>query len=132
LRKMTKSVRASAYLDLVAGHVVVSVKEALACAPGIGWVSVVAVRAEEPDVYGRPRAVPLLATRLTRSDLSDVRWETCSAWDVVEQAGTGTLVKLKGVARELAPLDLSGEPELSLLVEAIDLRELSDATASRV
>jgi hypothetical protein len=132
LRKMTKSVRASAYLALVAGHVVVSVKEALACAPGIGSVSVVALRAEKPDVYGEPRAVPVLATHLTRSGLSGVRWETCSAWDVIEQAGTGTLAKFKGVARELAPLDLSGEPELSLLMEAMDLRELNDAATSRV
>jgi hypothetical protein len=131
LRKMTKSVRAAHHLALVAGHVVVSVKEALACAPGIASVAVVGVRAEEPDVYGRPRAVPLLATVLTRDRLSGIRWDACSAWDVVEQAGTGTRVKLKGSAHELAPLDLSGEPELSLLVEAIDLRELSDAAPSR-
>ena len=127
LRKMTKSVRAAAYLSLVAGHVVVSVKEALAQAPGIESVAVVAVREDEPDVYGNRRAQPLLATRLSRQRLAGVRWESCSAWDVIDQAGTDTLVKLRGAARELVPLDLSGEPELSQLVEAIDLRELSDA-----
>jgi hypothetical protein len=131
LRKMTKSVRCAHHLALVAGHVVVSVKEALACAPGIASVAVVAVRAEEPDVYGRPRAVPVLATVLSRDRLAGIRWDSCSAWDIVDQAGSGTRVKLQGAAHELVPLDLSGEPELSLLVEAIDLRELSDAAASR-
>jgi hypothetical protein len=91
----------------------------------------VAVRAEEPDVYGRPRAVPVLATVLSRDRLAGIRWDSCSAWDIVDQAGSGTRVKLQGAAHELVPLDLSGEPELSLLVEAIDLRELSDAASSR-
>jgi hypothetical protein len=131
LRKLTKSLRASWYLSLVAGHLVVSVKEALARAPGIQEVSVVALREEPADVYGVRRVVPLLATRLTRRGLSGVRWDSCTAWDVIAQAGTETMLKTKGVARELAPLDLSGEPDLKRLVEAIDLRELTDAAPRR-
>lgn len=131
LRKMTKAARASAYLALVSGHVVVSVKETLACAPGIATVSVVALRAEGSDVYGAPQAVPLMATRLTRRGLAGVRWDSCSAWDVIAQVGSTTLVKPKGVARELGPLDLSRQPDLKQLVEAIDLHELNDAARSR-
>ncbi len=131
LRTMTKSARAATYLALVSGHVVVSVREALAQAPGVASVAVVAVREDEPDVYGNRRVLPLLATRLSRSGLAGVRWESCSAWDVIDQAGADTLVRLRGVAREMVPLDLSGEPELNQLVEAIDLRELRDAAAGR-
>jgi hypothetical protein len=131
LRKMTKATRAAAYLALVSGHVVVSVKEALARAPGIADVSVVALRAEGTDVYGSPRAVPLMATRLTRTGLAGVRWDSCSAWDVIAQVGSNTLVNPKGVARELAALNLSRQPDLQELVEAIDLHELNEAARSR-
>ena len=50
---MTKTTTAGWYRELVAGHAVVSVKEALAVAPGLaGGGSIVALRDNGVDVYG--------------------------------------------------------------------------------
>ena len=113
LKKMTKSQRASWYLPLVAGHVVATAKEALATCPGLENVTVVALR---PEAAGPP--LPILATNLARRGLDQVAWAEVSAWDVVERLGRDTRVRFKGVARELAGLDLSDEPSLKLIRDA--------------
>ena len=124
IRKATKTMRADWYRQLVAGHVVVSAKEAFAVAPGLEVAGIVALRDQGQDVYGARRAEPVLCTRLSRTGLAAVRWEQAGAWDVVEQTGTETLVSLKGSTRELTPLDLAGEPDLARVVASVDLDEL--------
>ena len=89
LAKMNKTTTAGWHRELVAGHVVVSAKEALAVAPGLQVARVVAVRDNGRDVYGERIAEPVLATRLTRSALARVKWPTATAWDVVTQASEG-------------------------------------------
>ena len=113
---MTKSQRASWYLPLVAGHVVATAKETLATCPGLKDVTVVALRSE---AVGPP--LPILATNLPRRGLDQVAWADASAWEVVERLGRDTRVRFKGVARELAGLDLSDEPSLKLIPEAFSL-----------
>lgn len=119
LRKMSKSNRNGVYLSLLAGHVVLSVKEALAAAPGLESVRVIALRADV-DHNGLERVVPLMGTRLTRSAMAGVQWEDARAWDVIRQIGSETLVKLKGSSSELVPLDLSMQPQLSALISSIE------------
>lgn len=116
LKKMTKSARASWYLSLVAGHVVATAREALAAAPGLAAVTVVAVR--RAPLGGQPEV--LLATTLDRRALASVHWQSVRAWEAVDSCGRDTRVRFKGVAREMAPLDLSGEPGLAGVALALE------------
>ena len=113
LKKMTKSQRASWYLALVGGHVVATARETFAAAPGLEAVNVVALRKSlgEPEV--------LLATTMSRPSIASVHWAAARAWDVIERASLHTRVRFKGVAREMAPLDLSDEPQLAELARRV-------------
>lgn len=53
LRKLPKSERSALYLLLIAGHVLVTLREAFAVAPGVNAARVIAVRRGSPDIYGR-------------------------------------------------------------------------------
>ena len=67
LRKLPKGERAALYTLAVMGHVVVTVKEALAVAPGVQNVRVVALRSAGVDAYGRPRLDCVLVPTICRS-----------------------------------------------------------------
>lgn len=114
LKKMTKSQRATWYLPLVAGHVVATAKETMAACPGLSNVTVVALRKESQN-----QLAPILATNLSRDSLQKVAWAEVSAWEVIERLGRDTRVRFKGVAREITPLDLSDEPSLKPLIDAL-------------
>jgi hypothetical protein len=124
LRKATASLTAGWYRQLVAGHAVVSARETFAVCPALDCARVVVLRDDGPDVYGGPRARPVLATCLSRAGLVGVRWEAVTAWDVVEDVGTQTLVRLRGSARKLEALDLEHEPDLARVAASVDLEEL--------
>jgi hypothetical protein len=124
LPRATRTMAAGWYRQLVAGHAVVSAREAFAVCPGLETAGVVVLRDAGVDVYGGPRARPVLATRLSREALARVRWEAATAWDVVEQTGTDTRVAERGRARELQPLDLEQEPDLARVAASVDLGEL--------
>ncbi|MGN6129868.1 MAG: hypothetical protein ACTHOK_05955, partial [Nocardioidaceae bacterium] len=126
LQRPTRTTVAGWYRQLVAGHAVVSVREAFTVCPGLHAARVVVLRDEGVDAYGGPRARPVLATRFTREALSGIRWETVTAWDVVEDAGTETLTKERGATRELQPLDLEHQPDLAAIASCVDLDELAD------
>ena len=131
LERPTRTTVAGWYRQLVAGHAVVSAREAFAVCPGLDAARVVVLRDEGADAYGGPRARPVLATRFTREALSAIRWETVTAWDVVEDAGTETLTKERGATRELQPLDLEHEPDLAAIASCVDLEELVEHDPGR-
>ncbi len=54
LRKLPKGERSALYQLLIAGHVLVTLREAFAVAPGVEAARVIAVRRGGPDIYGRP------------------------------------------------------------------------------
>jgi hypothetical protein len=118
LPKMSKAQTNDWYRTLVAGHILASVKEAFAIAPGLSSARVVAVRDDATDRHSIPSAVPLLCARISRSQLSRVYWETVDAWDVLIATSTDTLMALRGSAKELKPLDLDHEPDLQRVVDA--------------
>ncbi|USQ79223.1 DUF4236 domain-containing protein [Ornithinimicrobium faecis] len=124
IRRMSKTDRWALYRQLVAGHALVSAREAFAVAPSLEHVSLVVLRDEEDDVYGEPRAAPVLATRLTRATLHGIRWPEVTAWDVIEQVSQDTLLNTWGRAREVRGLDLADEPDLVRLIDAVDLDAL--------
>lgn len=116
LRSATKTQRAEWYRQLVAGHVLVSVKETLAVAAGAESVTVVAVRQ-------RAGIEALIAGRLSREALQRSPFASESAWTILETEAADLRFRTKGVTRSLQPLDLSSEPDLSALVAAVDEAE---------
>ena len=104
---------------LVAGHVLASVKEAFAIAPGSRSARVVVVRDDvgDPRCARRPRCRSSAAGSPGHA-LARVYWETVEAWDVLIEISTDTLMALRGSAKELKPLDLDHEPDLQRVVDA--------------
>jgi hypothetical protein len=124
LRKLPKGERAAMYTLAVTGHVVVTIKEALAVAPGIQSVRVVALRSAGTDAYGRPRLECILAGRWTRAAFAGVQWQTVDAATVAQDTAAELLANLKG-GKELQPLDLSQQPEIRALLDVVDVEELT-------
>jgi hypothetical protein len=112
LRKITKGDRASWHRDLVAGHLVLSAREAFAVGPGIATAALLAVVKTADGAF-----VPVLAARVRRADLGATPTDE-TAWELVERVGRDVHHDLKGAARELAALDLTDEPALRDLLAA--------------
>lgn len=126
LRKMTKSMRNSFYLLLVCGHVLVTVRETLAVAPGIRSVRAVVVRRTPPNAYGMRSVECLMAAVFTRDALEKIQWDVANAAMIVNDASTELRIR-QAAADELRPLDLSDEPALAELLRAVDLGELGES-----
>lgn len=120
VKKMTKAERSDLYGTLISGHLLATIKEALAVAPSITAVEAVVVRRGTDDIYGQRRMEALLAGRYERSDLNRVRWDDVLPIDVVEEAATDLLWEVKGRPPQLQPLDLDEEPQLKEFVGALD------------
>lgn len=125
LKKLTKREAADLYKLVVCGHALVTVKEAFAVAPGLRAARVVAMRAAAPDAYGNTRPEVMLAARLERSSLHGIRWDDADAVQIVNDAATEVVMRQqKGATAALAPVDLTGEPDLAALLDAVDFEEL--------
>jgi hypothetical protein len=119
---LTKSTRNGFYALLVCGHVLVTVREILAVAPAITSVRVAVVRASPPNAYGVRSMECLLAALFTRDALEGIQWESADSVAIVNDASAELRIK-QGVAGELRPIDLSDEPGLAALLQAVDLEE---------
>jgi type II secretory pathway pseudopilin PulG len=95
LRKLPKGERSALYSLLVFGHLVVTMREAFAVAPGITAIRSVLLRHAGADAYGKPRLDCLLAGRFLRSAFEGVRWQEASAGTIVEDTATELLVNLR-------------------------------------
>jgi hypothetical protein len=124
LRKLPKGERAAFYTQVVLGHVVVTIKEALAVAPGIQGVRVVVLRSAGPDAYGRPRLDCILAGRWTRAAFEGVQWATASAATVAQDTAAEFVANVKA-GKELQPLDLTDQPAIRGLLQVVDVEELT-------
>ena len=120
LRKLPKREKSDFYKLMVCGHALATVREAFAVAPGLGAARVVVFRHGRTDAYGKRGLECLLAFRVTRKAFDGVRWSDADAVTVLNDASTELLIKQVGAARELSPLDLSSEPELQTLADAIE------------
>jgi ribosomal protein L7/L12 len=124
-KKLTKTARNSFLAELVCGRVLVTVREALAVAPALSVVRTAVVRPSAPDAYGRRRPECLLAAAFSRQALSDIQWHTASATQIVSDAATDKRIQQTAYG-ELRPLDLTSEPDIAQLLDAIDLDDLSE------
>jgi len=131
LVKLAKNMRNSFYVLLVCGHVLVTVREALAVAPAIKSVRVVVVRWTAPNAYGARSVECLLATVFARDALQGIQWPTADATTIVNDASAELRIR-QGSVNELRPLDLSNEPALAALLQAVDLEELGQAAGREV
>jgi hypothetical protein len=123
LRKLPKGERSALYGLLVFGHLLVTMREAFAVAPGIMAIRSVVLRHAGTDAYGRPRLECLLAGRFLRSAFDGVRWQEADASRIVEDSATELLVNLRR-GTELQPINLSKEPEIQKLIDLVDFDEL--------
>jgi hypothetical protein len=124
LRKMTQRERSDYYKILVCGHTLVTVREALAVAPGLRSARIAALRNDGPDAYGRPRTSCLLAAKFERSSFDRVQWATADAPTIVNGVSSQLVTNQRGRSKDLAPIDLAEEPELEQLIRAVDLSQL--------
>jgi len=125
--KLPKTKRADFYKLVVCGHLLATCREAFAVTPGIGSVRAAVIRLSENDAYGRCRPECLLAGRLARRAFDGVQWTTADAVRIVTDTSIDLLARGVGQAKELAPLDLSKQPELATLLDAVDLDDLVHA-----
>lgn len=123
LRKIPKGERAALYTQAVMGHALVTIKEALAVAPGIQRVRLIVLRHAGADAYGQPKLECLLAGTWTRQALGGVAWATADAATVAQDTATELLIKLRG-GKELVPLNLDSQPEIQQLLEVVDIEDL--------
>lgn len=125
LRKATKSDRHALYKTIVAGYIIVTVKEAFAMAPSIQRVRIVAGRRTPEDAYGRTLIEPLVAAWFTRTNLNGIRWEQTTAIQILNDASDELIVAEKGTIKELIPIDLKKHPKLTDLAHSASLNEIS-------
>jgi hypothetical protein len=129
LRKMTKSQRCQLHSTLVAAHVLLTVKEALAVAPGLSACRIVAIQHSGQDAYGQPRVDVLLAARFDRARLRGVSWDTSTAQQILEDAATDRVVNLRRQTRQMLPVDLTGHPDIAGMLRHLDREGLVPGTA---
>jgi hypothetical protein len=124
LKKMTKRDRSDLYKLLVCGHVLVTLKEAFAVAPGLVSARVVALRPTPTDAYGKVRPEVVLAGLFERARLQGIQWSDADAVRVLNDSKPHLIFMQRGVVQELVPVDLAEEPELQDLVAAVDFDDL--------
>jgi len=132
LKKLTKSERASLHTTAVASHVLLTLREAFAVAPGLSAARIIAVQQAGDDAYGKGRLDAILAARFERATIDRVRWEQASATGIVDDASTELLLNPRRATGELRPLDVQNEPGLAALLDQIepdDLERPGPATA---
>lgn len=134
LKKLTKTERAEAYKALLVGHVLLTVREAFAVAPGLTETRVLAVRMPTPDAFGNQHPEPLLAASFSRDTVLAIDWSRTDAAAALNSCAHDVLLTEKGTAHELQVLDLTHEPDLAdalalITAEADRASEESPASA---
>lgn len=125
LKKLTKTEKADFYKMLVAGHMLVTLREAFAVVPRLTAARIVAIRASERDAYGTLNPEVLMAGLCQRSALEGVRWKDADSTRIVNDAMTEKVAVLRGATAAIQPVPLTSEPGLQALIEAIDLEEMA-------
>ncbi|GLW98829.1 hypothetical protein Misp02_29160 [Microtetraspora sp. NBRC 16547] len=119
LRKTPKKTISTYYKQMVAGYVLVTIREAFATAPGLTSARVIAIRMSGENAYGEAQLQCLLAVRITKAALAGIRWNTADAAQVINDAASEILIKQRGQAMELMPLDITHEPHLGSVMSLL-------------
>lgn len=127
IQRITKTTRAAFYRLVVCGHLLATLREAFAVAPGITAIRAAVIRQSAPDGEGRRRPECLFAGRFARHAMENVLWAHANAAEIVIDTVSEAHFRLTGRTKELAPLDLAEEGELALLLGAVEPEELATA-----
>jgi hypothetical protein len=119
LKKFTKGEMADLYKQLVAGLALKTAREALAVAPGVTDIRIVALRSTPADAYGKVRPEAILATRIARAALNGVQWNKAGALTILDQISSELVTRIAGPSKALAPLDLKTEPDIARLIDEV-------------
>ena len=122
LRKLPKGERASLYTLLVAGHVLVTLRETFAVAPRINATRMIVLTTSGPDAYGKPRLECIMAGRWTRAAFDGVQWQDTDAATILQDTAAELITNMRRT--ELLPIDLSKEPQIAAVLAGIDTAEL--------
>ncbi|MBA8929543.1 hypothetical protein BC739_006761 [Kutzneria viridogrisea] len=124
LKKLTKTERSSLHAALVSSHVLLTVREALAVAPGITTVRAIALQHSRTDAFGKHAVDVVMAARFDRASLAAVLWDSTEANAIVHDTATELVVNLKRATHELLPVNLANEPAIADLVSRVETDEL--------
>lgn len=118
LHKRTKTERNRLYATALGSTVLATVREALAVAPGVKEIRVLVIRkdpaAPSPDLY----LTAVYAGRFPRDRVEGLDWPHI---DPAEQLllAPEALLRRRGAAGEIAPLDLTAEPDLNSVLDQL-------------
>jgi len=110
LKKMSQTLRNELHAAAVASHALASARAALAAAPSVDSVALLAVIADKASV------APVYVALFQRQQLATIDWSEDAATISARLDGW---MQTKGQARELAPLPLGGEPDLLAVVSQV-------------
>jgi hypothetical protein len=116
ITELKKTEQAAFYFRILASTVVATVRETFAIAPGVNEISLLVVR-DESTTEGDPVVTPLYCGVFPRDFL--LGYELRDAYFLEDVLNAFGVVRLRGRTRDLAPLVLSGEPEIRAAVEQI-------------
>lgn len=128
LKRLTKTETHQVYKVLVAGHVLLTVREAFATAPVLTEARIIAVRPCDHR-ESRTRLLPILAAGFTRTAVAAVDWYRTDSIDALGSCSHDLLLIEKGATRELQALDLTHEPELAAALDAFAVEDPDDSDA---
>ena len=116
LQNRTKTERNALYAEIIASNVLATVRETLAVAPAINTVTVLTIE-KTVAVGGVTMLSALAATGFARVEVDGFEWERLEPRATLALASP-CLLNPKGRTAELAPLDLSHEPEIAAVLGA--------------
>ena len=107
LHKVTKTDRVAWHRQIVASQVLLAAKEAVAAAPALRAVRIVAVDYAD---------VPLLGARVARTGLASADWRQ-DAWAILAGVDGAMRCDLRGRTQELVTIDLRSDAVFGSLVD---------------
>jgi len=130
IHKRSKTEQNELYAQSLASNILATVREGFAVAPRLRRIIILSV-AKDTAVGGVPTLSALTVTGFDRAHVDQFNWDRLDPWRTVE-AATPALMNRRGRAGELAPLDLTNEPDIARVVaqvaEALDLRVAKSAS----
>jgi hypothetical protein len=114
IHKRTKTDRNELYAKSLASNVLATAREAFAVTPNISTVAVLTV-CKDDSVGGIPMAAPLCLAAFQRALVERFDWKRLDPLKTVE-AATPCLLNRRGSTGELAPLDLTDEPDVAAVL----------------
>lgn len=118
VRKRSKTDRNALYAAALGSTVLATVKEGLAVAPSVDEVRLMVVRRDPQATGPESYLSAIYVARFPRRLVETLPWPRLDPLDVLLRAPDAQIVR-KGVAREIAALDLVTEPGLAEVLEQV-------------